>query len=163
VNIETGETLVSEMNGYKMNMSVSTEGDYIVIKSDNYTVIDNRAMDYISKVLSRSEFSSAIKLTNDLKTPLNIIYNNNKPHTNETLQQYLGFASESMFFKLIKKLMNVGILYQIKGNIMGEVRVIYMFNPFIARQRTTVDKKVLSIFKDIFLLEDPTITKVQFD
>jgi hypothetical protein len=32
VNIETGETLVSEMNGYKMNMSVSTEGDYIVIK-----------------------------------------------------------------------------------------------------------------------------------
>jgi len=42
--------------------------------------------------------------------------------------------------------MKAGVIYQIKGNIAGEVRVIYMMNPFLARKRKTIDKEVFNVF-----------------
>lgn len=149
VNSETGELLVSELHQAKTNITVRTEGDYVIIKSDNYVVIDSQALEYIRTMLNRSEVGSVLAMTEDLKTPLNIVYNHNIPHTNQTLQRHLGFSSEAKFFDLIRKLTKLGILYQIKGRIMGEVRVIYMINPFLCRKRVTIDKKVLSIFDNL--------------
>lgn len=147
VNKDTGELLSSELSDSKMTVTITEKGDYVILASDDYIVLDSKAVSYLANTLSRTEFSSVMSMTTDLKTPLNLVFNGPTPHTNETLQRYLGYSSKAMFLKLIGKLMKVGVLYQIKGNIQGEVRVIYMMNPFLARKRKTVDNKVVDVFK----------------
>jgi len=88
-----------------------------------------------------------ITMATDLKTPLNLVYNGPQPHSNESLQLLLGYSSRDKFFKLLKKLMELGVLYQIKGRISGEVRVVYMLNPYIARKRRTIDNSVFKVFQ----------------
>jgi predicted transcriptional regulator len=91
--------------------------------------------------------NNILMMTTDLKTPLNIVYNGPQPHSNESLQKFLGYSSKSTFIKLLQKLIKEGVLYQIKGRISGEVRVIYMMNPFLARKRKTIDKEVFEVFR----------------
>jgi len=146
VNMTTGETLVSEVTGSNLTLTAKSDTNSVVISNEDYYVVDAKVLDYLSSILNRSELGSLSIMSTDLKTPLNIIYNNNVPHTNETLQQKLGMDSPSGFSKLIKKLMKVGILYQIKGNIMGQIRVIYMMNPFVVRKRKVIDATVLELF-----------------
>ncbi|MFA5037066.1 MAG: hypothetical protein WC479_07820 [Candidatus Izemoplasmatales bacterium] len=144
INLNTGEELQSELNGASL-LSTKDTNSY-VIKSDDYTIIDSSAINFLKMYLNRSELGSIGIMSADLQTPLNLVFNNNVPHTNETLQKVLGIASNSTFTLLIKKLMRLGVLYQIKGNIMGSVRVIYMMNPFLARKRKQIDEKVVNIF-----------------
>lgn len=147
VNTDTGELLTSELQKDKMVVSVTEEGNYVVITSDDYVVLDCKTVNYLSDILSRPEMQSILRMATDLKTPLNIVYNGPQPHSNDTLQKFLGYSSQAMFLKLLKKLIKEGVLYQIKGKICGEVRVIYMMNPFLARKRKTIDKEVFSVFK----------------
>lgn len=147
VNTETGEMLDSESGQKAASITVTKEGNYVVLTSDDYIVLDSKTVKYLDSVLSKSEMASLFMMATDLKTPLNIVYNGPIPHTNESLQTFLGYSSRAMFTNILKSLMKHGVLYQIKGKIMGEVRVIYMLNPFIARKRKTIDKEVFSVFK----------------
>lgn len=147
VNTDTGELLTSEISKDRMVVSVTQEGNYVVITSDDYVVLDCKTVNYLSEVLSRTEMNNILMMTTDLKTPLNIVYNGPQPHSNDSLQKFLGYSSKSTFLKLLQKLIKAGVIYQIKGNICGEVRVIYMMNPFLARKRKTIDKEVFSVFK----------------
>jgi hypothetical protein len=147
VNEETGELLTSELQRDKMIVTVTKEGDYVVITSDDYVVLDCKTVNYLSDILSRTEMNNILMMATDLKTPLNIVYNGPQPHSNESLQVFLGYSSKSTFIKLLQKLIKAGVIYQIKGNIRGEVRVIYMMNPFLARKRKTIDKEVFEVFK----------------
>jgi hypothetical protein len=146
VNTATGELLTSELRKDKMVVTVTEEGNYVVITSDDYVVLDCKTVNYLSEILSRTEMNNVLMMTTDLKTPLNIVYNGPQPHSNESLQKFLGYSSKSTFIKLLQKLMKAGVIYQIKGNIAGEVRVIYMMNPFLARKRKTIDKEVFNVF-----------------
>lgn len=147
VNTDTGELLTSELSKDRMAVTITEEGNYVVITSDDYVVLDCKTVNYLSDVLSKPEMQSILKMATDLKTPLNIVYNGPQPHSNDSLQLFLGYSSQAMFLKLLKKLIKEGVLYQIKGKISGEVRVIYMMNPFLARKRKTIDKEVFSVFK----------------
>jgi hypothetical protein len=147
VNEETGELLTSELQRDKMVVTVTKEGNYVVITSDDYVVLDCKTVNYLSDILSRTEMNNILMMATDLKTPLNIVYNGPQPHSNESLQVFLGYSSKSTFIKLLQKLIKAGVIYQIKGNIRGEVRVIYMMNPFLARKRKTIDKEVFEVFK----------------
>jgi hypothetical protein len=147
VNAATGELLTSELNRDKMVVSVTKEGDYVVITSDDYVVLDCKTVDYLSDILSRTEMNNILMMATDLKTPLNIVYNGPQPHSNDSLQKFLGYSSKSTFIKLLQKLMRTGVIYQIKGNIGGEVRVIYMMNPFLARKRKTIASEVFGVFR----------------
>ena len=146
VNVETGEDLTSQLNNGGVEFHQNSE--YITITSDNFTILDFNALVFLKNHLNRSELGSISIIAEDLKTPLNIVYNNSIPHSNESLQKTLNIASNSTFNLLIKKLMKLGVLYQIKGNIGGQVRVIYMMNPFVARKRKQLDSKLLNVFKD---------------
>lgn len=147
VNEATGELLTSELQRDKMVVTVTKEGDYVVITSDDYVVLDCKTVNYLSDILSRTEMNNILMMATDLKTPLNIVYNGPQPHSNDSLQVFLGYSSKSTFIKLLQKLIKAGVIYQIKGNIRGEVRVIYMMNPFLARKRKTIDKEVFDVFK----------------
>jgi len=147
VNTTTGELLTSELSKDKMIVSVTKEGNYVVITSDDYVVLDCKTVNYLSSILSRTEMNNILMMATDLKTPLNIVYNGPQPHSNDSLQKFLGYSSKSTFIKLLQKLMRSGVIYQIKGNICGEIRVIYMMNPFLARKRKTIDSEVFDVFR----------------
>ena len=146
INSKTGESLSEEIKGLELTTSV--ESGKVIINSYDYTIVDSTAMNFLRKHLNRSELGSIGIMTEDLKTPLNVVFNHNIPHTNETLQSVLGIASNSTFNLLIKKLMKLGVLYQVKGNVRDKIRVFYMMNPFVARKRKILDSKVTLIFKD---------------
>ena len=147
VNSDTGEMLSSELGKDKMSINITEEGGCVIITSDDYIVLDSKTVKYLATQLSRTEINSMIMMATDLKTPLNIVYNGPQPHTNKSLQSFLGYSSKAMFLRLLNKLMKVGVIYQLKGRIQNEVRVIYMLNPYIARKRKTIDKEVFQVFQ----------------
>ena len=145
INEETGEVKV--MADIPAGSVVKTDSGFSMITSNNYAVLESDALLELMKVLNNSDLANVVKMSVVTKTPLNIIFNNTIPHTNETLQKYLEISSQSMFMKLIKRLVNVGVLYQIKGRIYGEVRVCYMLNPFLSRKRKVFENKVFDVFE----------------
>lgn len=142
VNYKTGETFDEDKV-----IHITEETGYSIINYDDYTVFDSRAIAYLQSILSRPEMSSVMTMASDLNSLFNLVFNKTVPHTNETLQQHLGYNSKAMFINLIRKLIKVGVLYQIKGNIGGEVRIVYMFNPYIARKRKKINNDVMDVFK----------------
>jgi hypothetical protein len=119
----------------------------MTITSTDYAVIDSDALLALMTILNNSDLANVLKMAIVTKTPLNIVFNENIPHTNETLQKYLELRSESKFIMLIRRLIKAGILYQIKGRIYGEVRVCYMLNPFLTRKRKQFESKVFEVFE----------------
>lgn len=148
VNVDTGEPLCDELSSSGSSISITSSGDLVCLNSSDYAVVDSATMKYLLSVLSYNEIGKITYMALTTKTQLNILYNNNVPHSNKSLQKYLEVKSESSFFKFLKKLIKVGVLYQIKGKIYGEVRVIYMLNPYVTRKRKTFDAKVFEIFTE---------------
>ena len=147
MNIETGECLTSEMSGDGVTIKASKEIGKSVITYSDYSVISSDAVREMQSVLNNSDLSKVLLMAITVKTDLSILFNNNVPHTNKTLQQYLQIRSEAMYVNLIRRLMKAGILYQIKGLIWGDVRVIYMINPYICRKRKVFENRVLDVFR----------------
>jgi hypothetical protein len=147
VNTDTGELLSSEFTKEKVSISVTEQGDYVILSSDDYVVLDSQTVKYLNTFLTKTEIASTLMMATDLKTPFNMVYNGPFPHSNDSLQLFLGYNSKAMFLNLLQKLMKVGVLYQLKGRICGELRVVYMLNPYIARKRKTIDASVFKVFK----------------
>ena len=148
VNKDTNKHLLDELD--KLNVeSVTLQEDtnMSVISYSDYSVISTEAIIMLSRILNNSDLANVIKMSITVKTPLSVLYNDDIPHTNYTLQKYLEIKSESMFIGLIKRLMKAGVLYQIKGLIHGEVRVIYIINPYICRKRRVFENQILDIFE----------------
>jgi len=143
--VDTGEFLIDQLEGTTVSIDENTS--LSLISYSDYSVIETEAILVLSQILNNSDLANVIKMAVVVRTPLSIVFNNNIPHTNETLQKYLAIKSEAMYMGLIKRLMKAGILYQIKGLIYGEIRVCYIINPYICRKRRTFENKVLDIFK----------------
>jgi hypothetical protein len=148
IDYETGESLLSKLNSEEVEMRLAKKTDDVMIRWDNFTIINSDLTSYLMSNLSTSELGYLFVIIQDLKTNSNIIYNHNIPHTNETLQKKLGFASQSMFFKLIKKLQESDIICQTKTKVSGKIRNIYIFNPYIARKRKNIDKEIIELFNE---------------
>ena len=146
-NKETGELLSSEI-GKGTSITVSKKTNGVIIDYDNYATISTEAIMELMNVLNNSDLASTLKMSLCAQTPLSLLYNNNNQlHSNESLQKYLEISSKSSYFTLINKLIKVGVLYQIKGLIYGEVRKVYMINPFLCKKRKVFDEQVIKVFK----------------
>jgi hypothetical protein len=146
-NEETGELLSSEL-GKGNTVTVTKKTNGVIIDYDNYATVSTEAMMQLMQVLNNSDLASTLKMSLCAQTPLSLLYNdNNKLHSNESLQKYLKIKSEAKYFELIKRLIKVGVLYQIKGLIYGEVRKVYMINPFLSKKRKVFDEQVIQVFK----------------
>jgi len=122
--------------------------DLITITSDHFVVVDVEVIKVLANIVNDADLAKILKMSLTTTTKWNIITNdNNHFHSNDTLQKYLQIKSKSMFIKMMGRLMKAGILYQIKGNIQGSVRKIYMMNPLLSRKRKTFDPEVKKIFK----------------
>ncbi len=147
-NEETGENLFTEIteNGY--SVSVKKESDLFTLdKPKNFCFINIDTLIKLYNVLTNSELGYLFKLIPLTKTEWNMIYNNTIPHSNHTLQDYLEIKSNSTFHALIKKLIRVGVLYQVKGNILGAVRLTYILNPNVSNRRKTFHISLIGYFK----------------
>lgn len=146
IDPETGEVL--ERKDKQAAVLREKRTDLITIESDHFVVVDVEVIKVLMKVLNDADLAKVLKMGLTTTTPLNILTNtNNHFHTNSTLQDYLSIKSESMFMKLMRRLMKAGILYQLKGNVNGHVRVIYMMNPLLSRKRKTFDPELKKIFR----------------
>ena len=146
-NVETGQEMQEELIGEGVTVTANQATGMCTISSSDYAVIDSDALLALMQVLNNSDLANVIKMAVVTKTPLNVVFNGNVPHTNETLQKYLELRSEAMYITLIRRLIKVGVLYQIKGLIYGEVRVCYMLNPFLTRKRKQFESKVFEVFE----------------
>lgn len=148
VNKDTSKYLLDELDKSKdISITVQEDTNMSIVSYSDYSVISTEAIIMLSRILNNSDLANVIKMSITIKTPLSILYNDDIPHTNYTLQKYLEIKSESMFIGLIKRLMKAGVLYQIKGLIHGEVRVIYIINPYICRKRRVFENQILDIFE----------------
>jgi len=147
VNFETGEVMSSEIGG-SASIVVKEDTGMSIVNSSDFAIIDTDAVRYLFEVLNDIDFGRLLKMSLTTKTPFNILFNHNTPHSNKSLQKYLAMSSESGFFRFVKRLMKLGILYQIKGKVYGEVRVVYMLNPYLSRKRKVFDNKVFEIFTE---------------
>lgn len=148
-NEETGESLASELVGNGMKVSVREETDTVTIdKGDNFGFINYDTLAKVSQILNASDLGHVLRMFPLTKTDMNMVYNHSVPHSNETLQSYLEISNRNKFYELMKRLIKAGVLYQIKGNINGAVRVVYIMNPFLANKRRTFNSTLVKLFKD---------------
>lgn len=141
VNAETGEVFDSN----NQLIVVKDTGMASIIRDNGeYGTFGNLGV--FLDIISDSDLKKACKMAVDIKTPLNMVYNNNVPHTHETLRQYLGIKSESEYHKMLRRLMKAGVIYKLEGLVNGEVRKTILINPFLFTKRKIFDQKVLEIF-----------------
>lgn len=134
-HIDTGEMLICEDNA-GLKIKNTQDSGYVTIKSSDFYSGDSVCIKYLSLVLTTSDLGYLLKLLLTPKTDYNILYhNNNIPHTNETLQKYLGFKSASMYSKFMNKLIKEGVLRKDKDIVNGKNRTTYVMNPFAGRKR----------------------------
>ncbi len=149
-NGETGESLASEIVGNNITVTMKKENTelFTLKQPENFSFINLDTLDKLYKVLSNTDLGYLLKLFPLTKTEMNMIFNNTIPHSNYTLQKYLEIKSNQTFHILIKKLISVGVLYQVKGNIQGAVRVVYIMNPNVSNRRKTFSNSLMDYFKD---------------
>jgi len=119
----------------------------IVREGGTYGTLSTESIQILMEVLNNSDLGNVLKMAVDIKTDLNMVYNHNIPHSHETLRKYLGIKSESMYMKLISRLVKAGVVYKFEGLILGEVRKTLLINPFLFNKRACFDKKVIEVFE----------------
>lgn len=148
IDHETGEITEIKNNGTSRYSKVEKTG-MVTVSTKDYVVVDSKIMDMLSEALTDSDLAKVLKMSLTTTTPFNVLTNsNNKFHNSSTLQQYLKMKSKSMFFKLIKRLVQEGVLYKFEGLIKGEVQKVYLMNPLLTRKRRVFDPKLKRIFTD---------------
>ena len=149
-NAETGESLASEIVGTRTSVTFKKDTELVTIpKPDNFSFINLDTLTKLYDLLSNAELGYLLKMFPLTKTEMNMICNNTIPHSNATLQSYLNIKSNKTFHTLIKRLIKVGVLYQMKGNILGSVRVVYIMNPFLSNRRKNFHNSIIRLFKEI--------------
>lgn len=150
-NEETGESLASEMlsNENHIMVTVKEDTELVTLKTpENFAFINTDTIVKIATLLNKADLGNLMLMLPLTKTEMNMIFNHSVPHSNKSLQKYLDIKSNKTFHDLIKRLIKIGILYQIKGNINGAVRVVYIMNPHLSNRRKTFHHSLFEIFRD---------------
>lgn len=150
-NENTGESLASELVNSENGIMVSVKEDteLVTMKTpDNFAFINTDTLSKVIKLLNNADLGNLFKMIPLTKTEMNMVFNHSVPHTNTTLQKYLEIGSRAKFSDLMKRLIKIGVLYQVKGNINGAIRVVYIMNPYLSNRRKTFHNSLFELFKD---------------
>jgi len=146
VNISTGELLSSEVPGLP---SVSVvDNDLKIMHSDEYVIIDSRALDYIQENFNPVDLGRILKMADMTYGEYNILCKDRIPHNRETLMEELNY-SRNKFSNFLKRLEMKSIIYYIIGYIDGKRSRHIMLNPHLARKRKTIHKDCLVSFQPL--------------
>lgn len=146
VDKDTGEMLSSAHPGIRSTNSV--DPDMIIMNSDEYVILDSKALQYVQEHFSSVDLGRIMKMTDMTYGEYNILYNGNDPHNKVTLMEELEY-SRNKFANFMKRLEMKSIIYYISG-YKNNRRIKYiMLNPHLARKRKTIHKECLTSFQDI--------------
>lgn len=148
VNVNTGETLASEVND-NISITIKEGTNQFVINSDNYVTFTKEAIEYLYRELSSTDIGKITTISNMLKTDCSIIcQENNHPHTPETLSIKLDM-NLNKWYEFVRKMVKKNILAYCTCAPSGYIQKIYMLNPYIARKRTTFNCELSTFFRDV--------------
>lgn len=145
VNSETGETLSSEIGTVT---SVNTpNSDYVKFKSESFFIIDNKAVAYLQKHLTKSEMYYVYSACEMVKGQFNILHDKfDKAHTKKSLQKDFEL-SRNPFNKLMNRLVDKGIIYYLVGSLNGRKVKHIMLNPNLARKTNIIHSQCATVFQ----------------
>jgi len=145
-NIKTGEMLDSEHPGAITARQI--DESLVVMNSDEYVILDSRAMAYVQKYFSPTDLGRIMQMSDLTYGEFNILYNGRGPHTKASLMEYLGY-SRNKYADFMKRLEKKSIIYYITGYVEDKRVHHIMFNPNLARKRKTINTECLNWFHDI--------------
>lgn len=143
IDVTTGEVLPA---GTTVNIE---DEDLVIIHSDEYVVIDSKALLYILDNFSATDYGRILKMANMTNGSYNILYQNRTvPHTDATLMEELKYT-RNKYADFMKRLYKGGVIYYIKGVKDGVEFKHIMLNPHLARKRKTIAKDCLIYFDEL--------------
>jgi hypothetical protein len=147
VNVETGELLASEYNVTSLNIA---NEDLVIVSSEEYVIIDSKAIMYIEREFSTSEKAKIYQMINMVRGSYNLLYDNStgKPHTKETLNEAIEYA-RNQFINFMKKLHEKSVIYYLVGYKNRRKCKWIMLNPTLARKQKTFHRDCLDVFTDL--------------
>jgi len=145
VDLTTGEVLPS---GSTVNV---VDEDLVIVHSDEYVVIDSKALNYILVNFSPVDYGRILKMANMTNGSYNILYIDRKvPHTDLSLMDELKYT-RNKYSDFMKRLYKGGVIYYVSGVKDGIEFKHIMLNPHLARKRKTIAKDCLVYFDELLL------------
>lgn len=147
VNPETGEILPA---GSVVGV---VDEDLVIIHSDEYVVIDSKALQYILGNFTPVDYGRILKMANMTNGTYNILHIDRIiPHTDITLMEDLKYT-RNKYHDFMKRLYRKGIIYYLIGVKDGTEFKHIMLNPHLARKRKTISIDCLQHFDELKLKE----------
>lgn len=106
---------------------------------------------YIKEIrdkLTTEEFGWVCLLALTVRTPLNVMYDGEFPYNDKGVQGYLGFKNRKQSVDFMKKLIDVGVLLNVKTNQKGRIGRVFVLNPYIVFRGTVIDNQALDLFSE---------------
>lgn len=141
VDNETGERL-------DIPIIETVDTGLITFTTENFMTVDGDAWEYILTLVNEVDACRVIRMGNMLKTEHNIVFNHTKPHTKETLSNFLGIDERS-FRRLVNRLVKNNIMAHCICPPSGYTQKVYMINPTLVKKRKTFDKSTMVFFNDL--------------
>lgn len=146
VNSETGETLNSEV-GTVTSVNIPST-DYVKFKSESFFIIDSKAITYLQKHLTKTEMYYIYSACKMAKGQFNILHDkDNNAHTKKTLQADFDL-SRNPFNRLMKRLLDKGVIYYLVGYLNGKKINHIMLNPNLARSTNIIHSQCARVFQE---------------
>lgn len=146
VNIETGE-LVNSTKDNQLVIKEKTDLVHIIRSDGNYCTIGTGSLSLLLDIITNADMVNVLKMSLYLNTSYNTIYtSNNKPHSSDSLKEYLGFSSRSKFYELIKRLILLGVICKADHIVSKKKTTVFLMNPFLFSKRKTFHQSVIDAF-----------------
>lgn len=145
VNIDTGESLSTEEPGITSINKITP--DLKIISSKEYVVIDSQALSYITRQFSTVDLGNILAMADMVRGNYNIVYDNDIPHTKDTLRKRLDY-SVNKFRDLLSRLYKGGVISYLHSYVNGKECKFIILNPYIARKQKTYHVDCLTLFQD---------------
>lgn len=147
INMETGETLDSEIPNIT---SVNRGTDYVIIESEEYFIVDMKALNYLESFLTPTQHGYVMLMARMIKGRYNLLYRKgqDEPHQKETLMKELEL-SRNIFANLVKTLKKHSVIATVNAIRDGKEVTLIMMNPTLSRRSKTVHKDCMAIFYDL--------------
>lgn len=145
VNIDTGETLASEQ-GVITSINKPNK-DYVKFKSDSFYIIEDKAIRYLERVLSKPDMAHVHVMIKMAYGNYNYLHDANlNAHSRKTLQKDLEIARTS-FSGLMNRLMRKGVIMETRGFKNDKPFKYIMLNPNLARRTNTIHTECANKFQ----------------
>lgn len=148
VNIETGETLLSENPTITSVNKINP--NLVILSSEEYFVIDLDAMNYIATKFNQLDIGRIMLMSSWVLGEFNIVHNgkNDEPCSTKELQESLELT-RNRFRDFMKRLYDESIIAYINIKYNGKDCKFVMMNPHLVRRKKTYHVKCTNMFKKL--------------